>query len=90
MTAPTVTGRALWDELWDALDQFVADAVTSCVPAAIVQAMQSPDASIVTTPVDGIPASVPIQAGRLTPDEVVSAWQDLRASIVADRLEAVS
>lgn len=90
MTAATVSEEALWDELWAALDQFVADAVTSSVPAPIVRAMQSPDAAIVTIAIDGIPATVPIQAGPLTPDEVVSAWQDLRARIVADRMEAVS
>ena len=90
MTAPTVTDEELWAELQAALDQFAADAVTSSVPSVIVWAMQSPHAAIVTAPIDGIPASVPIQAGRLTADEVVSAWQDLRASIVAERMEAVS
>jgi hypothetical protein len=90
MTAPTVPGRALWDELWDALDQFVADAATSCVPAPVVRAMQSPDASVVDTTVGGMPVSMFIRAGRLTPAEIVASWQEMRASVAADRLEAVS
>lgn len=90
MTAPAATDEALWKAVREALDQFVADAVTSCVPAPIVRAMQSPDAHLVDTTVNGVPTSIPVPAGRLTPNEIVSAWQDLRASIVAEQLEAVS
>ena len=90
MTAPTVSEEALWEEVQAAFDQMDADAVHSHVPGEIVRAMQSPEASIVDVPINGIPTSVLIPAGSLTSSEVVTAWQSLRARIVAERMEAVS
>lgn len=94
MTAATVAGTApgsFEEDLRAALDAFVAAAATSGVPAPVVRAMRSPEASTVNTSVGGVPVSLPIPAGRLEPAEIPAAWQRLRYLVTAvEDLEAVS
>lgn len=62
-------------ELQAAAAQWMADSVTSTVPAPVVNAMRTPGTTKVRTTVRGVPTTVMVPAAPLSPAEISSEWQ---------------